>query len=392
MGGAQAVSFTFLTRYLNLLDYSKQGIGVVQATDSWGKALIALPAAFVLARRSSRDVFVRAALVGGSALIVLPMVEGLVAVAAVAFVVGLALAVHYVAIAPFLFRHTTEAERATAFGLAEAVRTAAAVVGAGSAGWVVRALEGPLGGEARATGAVIQIAGALTLLAALAYARIRDPEPAVRSTERVLPVVRQHRGVLLRFAAPQLLIATGAGFCIPFLPTYFQERFDLDPAHWGSVFAAGQVLMTLGFLSTPFLLSRLGFVRSMVGIELASLPFFLMLAFTGSLPLAIFAFLMRGALMNTTHPISKNLMMEATPAGAREVQTGVNATIWGVGWIIGPLAAGTVLDATGDDYRVLMCTTVVMYVVAALMTWVLLRPVEREVYAARERRKALGRA
>ena len=62
--------------------------------------------------------------------------------------------------------------------------------------------------------------------------------------------------------------------------------------------------------------------------------------------MAMFAFLMRGALMNATHPIIKNLMMQATPPGAREVQTGVNATLWGVGWVVGPLAAGRVLDAT----------------------------------------------
>jgi predicted MFS family arabinose efflux permease len=123
-------------------------------------------------------------------------------------------------------------------------------------------------------------------------------------------------------------------------------------------------------------LACLGFVRSMVAIELASIPFFLALAFTTSLPVAVFAFLMRGALMNTTHPIHKNLMMQATPAGAREVQTGINATLWGFGWIVGPLAAGAVLDATGNDYRYLMCTTVAMYVTAAALTWILLRPVE----------------
>ncbi len=130
---------------------------------------------------------------------------------------------------------------------------------------------------------------------------------------------------------------------------------------------------------TPFILARLGFVRSMVAIELSSLPFFLALAFTTSLPVAMFAFLMRGALMNATHPIIKNLMMQATPAGAREVQTGVNATLWGVGWVVGPLVAGRVLDATSDDYAVLMCTTVGLYLLAAILTWTLLRSVERRV-------------
>ena len=72
-------------------------------------------------------------------------------------------------------------------------------------------------------------------------------------------------------------------------------------------------------------------------------------------------------------------MMQATPPGAREVQTGVNATLWGVGWVVGPLVAGRVLDATSDDYAVLMCTTVGLYLLAAILTWMLLRSVERRV-------------
>jgi predicted MFS family arabinose efflux permease len=115
----------------------------------------------------------------------------------------------------------------------------------------------------------------------------------------------------------------------------------------------------------------------MVTIELASIPFFLMLAYTGRVEVAAFAFLMRGALMNSTHPILKNLMMQATPPGAREVQTGVNATLWGFGWVVGPLVGGWVLERTHDDYSLLMLTTAGLYVVAAALAWSLLSSVER---------------
>ncbi len=379
MGAAQAVTWSFLTRWLNVQGYSKTEIGTFQSLDSWGKVAVALPAAFLLARRPARGVFVLSALIAGVVYLALPHLPSLRWMYAANFIAGLAMTVHYVAIAPFLFRHTGAAERAGVFSLAEAARTLAAVVGAGLAGFVVARLAGPMGGEVPATNAVISGAGACSLAAALFYARIDDPEPSMPVGSRVLPVVRQNAALLARFAAPQFVIACGAGFCIPFLPTYFQERFGVGPDGWGYLFASGQVLMTAGFLMTPFILARLGFVKSMVAIELSSLPFFLALAFTTSLPVAMFAFLMRGALMNATHPIIKNLMMQATPAGAREVQTGVNATLWGVGWVVGPLVAGRVLDATSDDYAVLMCTTVGLYLFAAILTWTLLRGVEREV-------------
>lgn len=391
MGGAQVMSFTFLARYLNLYGHTKSEIGAVQALDAWGKMLVALPAAFLLARRSSRGVFVGSAFVGGTALLCLPLARalgGLPLVGAATFVIGLALAIYQIGVAPFLYRHTDDVGRASAFGFAEAVGTGASVVGAALAGVVVALLDGPLGGEGAATGVVLQLAGACVLCASFAFRRIVDTVEEEASPEPLGPILRRHRAVLARFAAPQLLISTGAGFCIPFLATYFQERFGLAPTGWGGVYALGQVLMTLGFLATPSFVARFGCVRSMVAIELCSIPFFLVLAFTHHLPLACFAFLMRGALMNSTNPIHKNLMMQATPARARVVQTGVNATIWGFGWIVGPLAAGAVLDATHDDYRVLMCTTVALYVTAAALTWALLRPVEKGLQAAAARTPA----
>lgn len=382
VGAAHTVSWTLLARYFDEVGFTKTQIGDLQSADSWGKVLVAIPAALFLARRPAAGVFVAAALVGGLAYAVLPWLESFHAVYIANLVAGFSMTLHYVAIAPFLFRHTGTAERARVFGLAEAVRTLAAVVGAVAAGRFVASFQDRLGGEAGATGWVITGAGALSACAALFYMRIQDPRPELTPDQTPWKSVRRHRGILARFAAPQFMIACGAGFCIPFLPLYFKDRFDFGPGAWGNLFAGGQVLMSVGFLSTPWLLARLGFVRSIVAIELLSIPFFLLLAYTFDVRLAMLGFLMRGALMNATHPLHKNLMMQATPAGAREVQTGINATLWGVGWVVGPLLAGRVLDATNDDYRILMLSTVGIYLVAASLNWLLLRPLERRLAAA----------
>jgi len=376
MGATQAVSWSFFARWLNVRGHSKTEIGTFQSLDSWGKVAVALPAAYLLTRLPARRVFVTAAVVCGLVYAALPHLPSLGWMYAASFVGGVAMTVHYVAIAPFLYRHTTASDRARVFSFAEAVRTGAAVVGAGAGGFVVARLVAPLGGEVAASGAVVSASGGFALIAACFYARIEEPAPSARDRAAVLPTLRANRALIGRFAAPQFLVACGAGFCIPFLPTYFQERFDVTPDAWGFLFAGGQVLMTLGFLATPRILARFGFVRSMAGIEALSLPFFLILAFTGNVLVAMVAFLVRGALMNSTHPIHKNFMMRAAPAGVREVQNGVNATLWGIGWVVGPLSAGLVLDATGDDYAVLMCTTVGIYAAAACLTVLLLRPVE----------------
>jgi MFS family permease len=378
-GAAHTVVYILLVRYLDAIGLSDSEIGWIQSADAWGKVAVALPAAAILARRPARGVFVLSALVGGLAYAVLPWVDDLRLLYAINMVAGFALTLQYVAIAPFLFRHSTSRDRARLFGLAEALPTLAAVVAAVVAGRLVAHWEGPLGGEAVATGRVIFGGGLLSMCAAVIFARIPLEQPAVEKGRGLWPVFLQNRGVLARFALPQFLVACGSGLCIPLLPLYFKDRFGMGAGDWGNLFASGQILFAVGFMLTPFVIKRLGYVRGIVAIEIASIPFFLLLAFTWSLPWAIVAFLVRGALMNSAYPILKNLMMQATPPGAREMQTGMNAALWGVGWVVGPLTAGHILEATGGNYSILMVATVVLYVAAAVLSWLLLTPVERRL-------------
>lgn len=391
MGLGGAAVFTFFARWLDALGWSKADVGQILSAQSWGKALVALPAAILVARRPARSLFVGASLFQGVLWILMPWLarleEGaLPALSAASLLAGIAGTVHYIAIAPFLFRSAPGEARAGLFGLAEATQTLSAVVAASGIGLLVESIVRSRGtglsdlvadaAEADAGVPVLTLAGLASFGAALFFSRIRDGGSGLAHDVAVLDVARRHAKVLARFAAPQLLISWGAGFCIPFLPLYFKDRFDFEPGAWGGLFAAGQVLMSLGLLLTPVAVRRLGFVRSQVAIELTSIPFFLVLAWTDQLELAIAAFLMRGALMNSTHPILKHLMMRATPPGAREVQAGVNATLWGVGWALGPWLGGIVLERTEGDYSILMLTTASLYVVAASLTWLLLRSVE----------------
>lgn len=377
MGAAQTVPWTLLALYLDRCGYSKAEIGAVQAADAWGKVLVAIPAAILLARMRTPPVLVTASVIAGACYLALPWLPNLAAIQAVNFFAGLAWSIHYVAIAPFLFRHSTVAERAAVFGLADAVHTGAAVAGAFVAGSVVTWLTHHMHGEKTALAFALSGGGVVALLATLPYGRIREEVSPMRESIGMARVLRENRGLFVRFAIPHLVIACGAGLCIPFLGLYFQDRFQVAPGHVANLYAAGQVLVTLGFLGTPWLLARASFVRSVVILELASIPFFLTLAFTNHLPIAIAAFLFRGALMNAAAPVLKHFSMRAAREEVRELQNGITSLMYGLGWVIGPQIGGRLLDSNGDNYRVLMCTTVGFYVAAASATLFLLSPLEK---------------
>ena len=132
-----------------------------------------------------------------------------------------------------------------------------------------------------------------------------------------------------------------------------------------------------GFLIAPVVSRKLGLVRGIVALELASIVFFVVLAYTNNLVVAIIAFLFRGALMNSGHPLFMNLVMKVAPEGAKEFQNGMQSVAWSIGWVLGPVVGGAILDSTGNDYSVLMLTTVGFYTVSSLLTYVLLLPLER---------------
>ena len=116
-GAAHTVVFTLLARYLDAIGLTKSQVGDILAADAWGKVLVGLPAALVLARRPARGIFVTAAVVGGLAYLALPFVRDFRALLALNLGAGFAFTLHYVAIAPFLFRNAEPSERAKVFGL-----------------------------------------------------------------------------------------------------------------------------------------------------------------------------------------------------------------------------------------------------------------------------------
>ncbi|HJO27576.1 MAG TPA: MFS transporter [Planctomycetota bacterium] len=381
MGLAGAIPYTLLTLYLDRLGFNKEQIGATEAAWSWGQVLIALPAAVLLGRLPTRLILVVFGALAGCFGVLLPWAGGFAGIALVAFLGGLSWAVHYVVVAPFLFRNTGSEERGTVFGLVDAVHTTMAVIGSFAAGRLVSVLTERLASETSALAWVISISGLLPLVGVIFYGRIREDAPNSADSTPLLPAIRKYRGTIARFSVPALILGLGSGATVPFLALYFQDRFDFAPGDVGDLFAVAQAFMTTGFLISPLVLRHFGFVRSMVAFEVASIPFFLCLAFTNTLPLAIGAYLLRGALMNSSGPIQRNFMMAAIPEEARTAMNGLQALLWGLGWVIGPWVGGRVLDATGNDYTVLLSCTVVLYGLASCSTWILLKPVERRLSA-----------
>jgi predicted MFS family arabinose efflux permease len=373
MGAARAVPQVLLPLYLDSIGCDKQVVGDVLAAEAPGQVLVALPAALILSRRSTPPVLVLGSVATGACYMLLPWLPSTGAMWACNLVGGFAWWLHMLAVAPFLYRHAQPAERALVFGLAEAVHTLAAVAGGVLGGWSVHWLEELFARTpSQALGLALSAAGALCWLSIPFYARIRDPRPPSTTSAGLWRLAWSQRRRIGAFALPRFVLGCGAGLCIPFLGLYFHERFGFEPEGVSTLQACGSLLMSGGYLVAPLLLHRFGYVRTIVGLEFLSIPFFLLLAWTTRPDVAVLAFLMRGALMNSATPVHKSFTLLNAAEGLRELQNAVEAMAWGLGWYAGPSIGGRILDLGGDRYAELMLVTVAFYLAAIATTWWLL--------------------
>jgi len=85
------------------------------------------------------------------------------------------------------------------------------------------------------------------------------------------------KGTMAKLTLTQALEAVGLGLVVNFVNVLFVTRYGASTVFVGNLFAFSTVAVALCTLFTPALVKRLGQVRTLVGIQLAGLPFLLLM-------------------------------------------------------------------------------------------------------------------
>lgn len=421
--------------YVRALGHDESTVGIVLATGAAGVLLSTFPSAWLYERLGPRRSLGLACVATGSALVALGLVSSVPWLGACALVNAAGHTLHVVVAAPFLTRVSTIRERTHLFGAEFAVHTLSMMLGAQLAGLIADTLR-DAGGlpEVTALRAALVAGGSASFLGLLAYRRLPDalpdedddaapapcadtggevarevppeapatapsrtdpsapllaepvapagaPVPAAGPRARLNPVTilaPRHWHLWWRVSIPQFLIGTGAGLVIPFLNLYFRDRFALSEGWIGTLMALSSLTMTVGVLFAPWVTARLGLVVATILSEAVSIPFFLVLAFTTSLPVACVAFVLRAAFMNLSQPLWRQLVMELTPSRWRHAVNSVNMFGWNVGWAVSALFGGVLIEKSRgllgegvDGYALPMLITLSLYVAAIVFERVL---------------------
>ncbi|PSL44424.1 putative MFS family arabinose efflux permease [Salsuginibacillus halophilus] len=343
--------------YIRELGYSADVNGRVVAMQAAATAIVLLPAGIASDRVGRKKIILLGALFLAVSLFLRAVLVPESMLLAAAFMTGMFMAFIQVAAIPLLAENSTESQRVHLFSFNFALNMVAHVLGNALGGglsdglaWAfsISSLESVR--YALLAGAVLSTCAILPVLK-IQETRIQEKRtPGLSSWKVLFSTNKAGLKLILLFAVAQLLIGFGSGLVIPYLNLYFTDRFDITHAAVGMILALGQAMTAVAFMVGPAVVNKVGEVKAVVILQLSSLPFLLITAFTQNLWLAVIAFLFRQALMNAGNPIQMSLMMRKVDDSIKGLANSVGQMVFQLGWaVMGPVSTAIVV-MYGDYY------------------------------------------
>ncbi|WP_150285209.1 MFS transporter [Rummeliibacillus sp. TYF-LIM-RU47] len=370
--GITAIIYNF---YIRSLGYEDTMNGQVISLTSLATALFLLPAGIMGDRKGRKKILLFGLAAAGIFMLLRSVLESASLLLSIAFLLGGATAFFQVMVIPMLAENSTVDQRVHLFSFHFAITTAANVIGNLLGGFLTDVFK-LLVEDITAIRLALLIGSIIFASAMIPFTKLAEPlkdaeqPPLLRE-----PIGAGNRKIILIFFLSQLLIGTGSGLVIPYLNLYFADRFHASNSAIGLILSIGQAGTAIAMFVGPAVVKRFGEVKAVVLLQMLSLPFLLITAFTGNLFVASIAFLFRQALMNAGNPIQMSLMMSLVNDRSKGVANSANQMAFNLGWaFMGPVST-TLVVTYGSywGYAAVFSITSFIYFIATLYFFFVLK-------------------
>ncbi len=362
-----SVQMLIFNLYLRERGFSESFIGKVLSFSAIGALVFAMPCAILISRYRIKPLLVWSTLLVVVSYYFMITVESSMFIIIAGFSVGALLSVVRVASAPIIMRNSTPKERTYVFSLNFANWMFAGIIGSFVGGHAQKWYESTIQAGPASYRFVLYGGMLLGLLSIIPFIMMRATPPSKDEKKFVLDMnlIRKQGKLLFKLSFPFFLVGSGAGLIIPFLNLYFRDVFNMSTERIGVYYAAVQATMIIGTMAGPVLAKRIGMVRTLVFTELASVPFMLLMAYSGNVPLVVMSFLCRGALMNMGQPIGTNFTMEMVPKETHALANSMTMIAWTASWALSTQLGGWVIEKHGYTQSFIIAAG--LYAVSAML-------------------------
>jgi len=308
--------------YLEALGLDTITMGNAAAALTFGGLISLLPAGRATDSRSPRLALIAAGAVLTAGLAAGALVTGPVALIVAAAVAGAGGGIWRVGVGPALMRLTTPEQRPRAFAWNVGSLIAAGGVLMAGAGSLPQWTQSAFGFDRLASVRLALLLGAgISALSIVAFAMLPPAEAPIPdgSADAPAPAPRPERVAhddgrrLYVVIAAIALWMLGPALAAPFLNIFLTRRFAFSLAEAGLAFAAAHLLWGGAVLLSGRLGERGGVMRLFTASIGAYAPIMVALAFTGSLPFALFLFGCQGLVGPLTNPLIDQLLLGPAP-------------------------------------------------------------------------------
>jgi MFS family permease len=370
-GFAMGILQLLFNLYVLSLGYDSSTLGLLVAMPPIVVTISAIPMGMLGHRIGFRAALLMGVVLMFASMIGLSLSSALVALVLFASLRGLSQTMLQVSSAPFMAENSGIAERTHLFSVQFSARLFANFFGLLLAGVLPGVLSSLLhvGSETpTAYRSALFIGAVLYSLAMIPLWRTK-PEPVthVQTEPMRLREMFHPPGLLFRLFLPQVVIGLGAGALVPFLNVFFKMKFGVPDATLGVLFAVQSVFMGVATLIGPALAERWGKAKTVVGMQVFSVPFIGLIGYVPLLSLSAVGFLFRAALMNAANPLYTAFIMEKVSDKQRGAASAMMQMSWQGTRAISSLASGHLQEASG--FSLLFPITIVMYSLASLLIY-----------------------
>ncbi|WP_047980322.1 MFS transporter [Ornithinibacillus contaminans] len=366
--------------YIQELGMSHEVNGQVIALTSLATAIILVPAGILSDKLGRKRIMFYGVIAAGIVLLLRSVVELQSLLLIAGFATGIFTAFLQVSSIPWLAENSKPKQRVHLFSLHAAIMTAASVIGS-LLGGTLTDFFSLFTSELTSIRYTLIIGSIFYLVAFIPILKMEERAKPKQETAKKIPFREFFQSnktgfkVIALFAVAQLLIGFGSGLVIPYLNLYFADRFEATNSVIGLIISLGQAATAVAMFIGPLVVKKVGEVRAVVYLQLSSLPFLLLTAYTENLVLATIGFLFRQALMNAGNPIQSSLMMSKVDDSVKGLANSINQMVFQLGWaFMGPISTAIVmLKGAYWGYAHVFTITAGLYLVGSLYFLIVFR-------------------
>jgi MFS family permease len=309
------ISSVIFNLYIIKLGYNEQFLGLIISITMISTGLFAFPAAQVCDRVGSKKTLLLSSVLSTIVLFLLYVLTSQEWLLILSLLSGIFSTVPTIIAAPFMVENSTPEDRIYLFSVNFTLFVVATVMGMAIGGYLPQVWSSIFHVDGSAVTSfryTLYVSVAVAIVSILPLMLLQEKKKTCVNTPDFRKMVRglAASSTVKRLVTISCVIGLGAGLIVPFFNVYFNKMLAATPGQIGIIFALAQASMAVGAIAVPFLVSRIGKVRTVSLTYLISIPFLIVLALSTNLYIASAAYILRMLFMNMSMPISNSFSME----------------------------------------------------------------------------------